>query len=59
MVRCVARCHEISYESQIIGKHERRFTGFDQKIIATYARGTRVQEIQGNLAEMYGTDVSP
>jgi putative transposase len=46
---------EGSYEPLIIGKHERRFTGFDQKIIAMYARGMTVREIQGYLAEMYGT----
>jgi putative transposase len=55
----VPRDREGSYEPQIIGKHERRFTGFDQKIIAMYARGMTVREIQGYLAEMYGTEVSP
>jgi transposase-like protein len=48
-----------SFEPLIIGKHERRFTGFDQKIIAMYARGMTVREIQGYLLEMYGTQVSP
>ena len=43
----------------LIPKHERRFTGFDDKIIAMYARGMTVREIQGFLAEMYGTEVSP
>jgi putative transposase len=43
----VPRDREGSYEPQIIGKHERRFTGFDQKIIAMYARGMTVREIQG------------
>jgi len=55
----VPRDREGSFEPQIIGKHERRFTGFDQKIIAMYARGMTIREIQGYLAEMYGTDVSP
>jgi putative transposase len=55
----VPRDREGSFEPQIIGKHERRFTGFDQKIIAMYARGMTVREIQGYLAEMYGTEVSP
>ena len=36
-----------------------RFTGFDDKIIAMYARGMTVREIQGFLAEMYSVDVSP
>ena len=49
----VPRDREGSFEPQIIGKHERRFTGFDQKIIAMYARGMTVREIQGYLAEMY------
>ncbi len=48
-----------SFEPQLIGKHERRFTGFDDKIIAMYARGMTVREIQGYLAEMYAVEVSP
>ena len=48
-----------SFEPQLIGKHERRFTGFDDKIIAMYARGMTVREIQAFLAEMYAVDVSP
>ena len=47
-----------TFEPQLIGKHERRFTGFDDKIIAMYARGMTVREIQGYLAEMYAMDVS-
>jgi putative transposase len=48
-----------TFEPQLIGKHERRFTGFDDKIIALYARGLTVREIQAFLAEMYAVDVSP
>ena len=48
-----------SFEPQLIGKHERRFAGFDDKIIAMYARGMTVREIQGYLAEMYSMEVSP
>lgn len=55
----VPRDRDGSFEPQIVGKHERRFTGFDQKIVAMYARGMTVREIQGYLAEMYGTEVSP
>ena len=55
----VPRDREGSFEPQLIGKHERRFTGFDDKIIAMYARGMTVREIQGFLAEMYSVDVSP
>jgi len=46
------------FEPQLIGKHERRFTGFDDKIIAMYARGMSVREIQAFLLQMYHTDVS-
>lgn len=55
----VPRDREGSVEPLIVGKHERRFTGFDQKIIAMYARGMTVREIQGYLLEMYGTETSP
>ncbi len=37
----------------------RRFTGFDDKVIALYGRGLSVREIQGFLLETYGTEVSP
>lgn len=55
----VPRDRDGSFEPRLIGKHERRFTGFDDKILALYARGMTVREIQGFLAEMYGVDVSP
>lgn len=55
----VPRDREGGFEPKLIGKHERRFTGFDDKIIAMYARGMTVREIQGFLAERYATDVTP
>ena len=54
----IPRDRQASFEPQLIGKHERRFTGFDDKIIAMYARGMTVREIQGFLAEMYTVEVS-
>ena len=48
-----------SFEPLLIPKHERRFTGFDHKIIAMYARGMTMREIQGFLLESYGVEVSP
>jgi putative transposase len=48
-----------SFEPVLIPKHERRFTGFDDKIVAMYARGMTVREIRGFLVEQYGTEVSP
>lgn len=48
-----------TFEPQLIGKHERRFTGLDDKILALYARGLTVREIRAFLHEMYGVEVSP
>src|SRR5450631_1681710 len=48
-----------SFEPILIPKHERRFTGFDDKIIAMYARGMTMREVQGFLLESYGVEVSP
>jgi transposase-like protein len=55
----VPRDREGSFEPMLIGKHERRFTGFDDKIVAMYARGMTVREIQAHLAEIYAVEVSP
>jgi putative transposase len=48
-----------TFEPQLIGKHERRFTGFDDKVIALYARGLTVREIHAFLEESYAVEVSP
>lgn len=48
-----------SFEPQLIGKHQTRWTGFDDKILSLYARGMTVREIQAHLQEMYGAEVSP
>lgn len=55
----VPRDREGSFDPLLIPKHERRFTGFDDKIVAMYARGMTVREIQGFLLEQYATEVSP
>lgn len=55
----IPRDRDGSFAPILIPKHERRFTGFDDKIIALYARGMTVREIQAFLAEQYGTEVSP
>ncbi|AHG63805.1 IS256 family transposase [Advenella mimigardefordensis] len=54
----IPRDRDGSFEPILIPKHERRFTGFDDKIVAMYARGMSVREIQAFLAEQYGTNVS-
>jgi putative transposase len=55
----VPRDREGSFEPKIVAKHQRRFTGFDEKIVSMYARGMSTREIQGHLEEMYGIEVSP
>jgi len=55
----VPRDRHGSFEPLLIGKHERRFAGFDDKIVALYSRGMSVREIQAHLREMYGVEVSP
>ena len=48
-----------TYEPKIIGKHQTRFTGFDENIISLYARGLSVREIKQHLEEIYQVEVSP
>lgn len=55
----IPRDRDFTFEPILNPKHERRFTGFDDKIIAMYARGMTVREIQAFLQERYGTEVSP
>jgi putative transposase len=46
-----------SFEPQIVPKRQRRFDGFDDKIIAMYGRGMSVRDIQAHLRELYGVEV--
>jgi putative transposase len=55
----VPRDRDGTFAPVLVPKHERRFTGFDDKILALYARGLTVREIQGFLREMYAVEVSP
>jgi putative transposase len=48
-----------TFEPQILGKHQTRFDGFDDKILSLYARGMTTREIQAHLKEIYGVEVSP
>ena len=48
-----------SFDPQLIAKYQRRFPGFDDKIVSMYARGMSVREIQGHLRDLYGIDISP
>ncbi len=55
----IPRDRNSSFEPQIIKKGQRRFSGFDDKILSMYARGMTTRDIQGHLEEIYGVDVSP
>jgi putative transposase len=48
-----------TFEPQLIAKHERRLAGFDEKILALYAKGMTTRDIQEVVKELYGVDVSP
>jgi putative transposase len=47
------------FEPQLIEKYCRRFPGFDEKIIALYARGMSTRDIQAHVRELYGLVISP
>jgi putative transposase len=48
-----------TFEPQLIAKHQRRLTGFDEKILTLYAKGMTTRDIQDVVKELYGVDVSP
>jgi putative transposase len=55
----IPRDREGSFEPVLVPKGARRLDGFDERVLALYARGMTVREIQAFLAEQYGTEVSP
>jgi putative transposase len=46
-----------SFEPKIVKKRQRRFVGFDDKILALYARGLSMRDIEAQLEEIYGVKV--
>ena len=48
-----------TFEPQLIQRYQRRFPGFNDKILSLYARGMTTREIRGHLEEIYGIEVSP
>src|SRR5215212_1385192 len=55
----IPRDRQSTFDPQLIAKYQRRFPGFDDKIVSMYARGMSTREIVGHLRELYGIDVSP
>ena len=48
-----------TFAPQLIAKHQRRLAGFDEKILALYAKGMTTRDIQEVVKELYGVEVSP
>jgi len=55
----IPRDRQASFDPQLIAKYQRRFPGFDDKVISMYARGMSTREIVGHVRELYGIEVSP
>ena len=55
----VPRDRNGSFEPQLVKKRQRRLEGFDDKVLALYARGLSTRDIQAHLEELYGVEVSP
>lgn len=55
----VPRDRNSEFEPQLIKKGQRRFTGFDDKILSMYALGMSTRDIQAHLKDIYSVDVSP
>ena len=54
----IPRDRHAEFEAQLIPKHQTRFTGFDDKIIALYGRGMSTRDIEATLKDLYGVQVS-
>ena len=44
------------FDPALIGKYQRRFPGFDDKIIALYARGMSTRDIRAHVGELYAVE---
>jgi putative transposase len=55
----VPRDRNGSFSPQIVRKGQTRLDGFNDRIIALYARGLSTRDIRAHLREMYDVDVSP
>ena len=59
LVLSIPRDRHGRFDPALIPKYQRRFPGFDQKIIALYARGMSTRDIQAHVGELYGVTISP
>ena len=54
----IPRDRQASFDPQLIAKYQRRFPGFDDKVVSMYARGMSTREITGHLRDLYGIKIS-
>ena len=54
----IPRDRQATFDPQLIARYQRRFPGFDDKIVSMYARGMSTREIVRHLRELYGIEVS-
>lgn len=55
----ISRDREGEFEPQLVKKHQRRLAGLDQKILSLYAQGLSTRDIQAEIQDMYGVELSP
>src|SRR5499427_9583181 len=55
----VLRDRDGSFEPQVVPKRQRRLEGFDDQVLALYARGLSTRDIQAHLEDLYDVEVSP
>jgi putative transposase len=54
----IPRARQGEFEPIIVKKGQTRFNGFDDKILSLYARGMTTRDIQEQLQDLYGVEVS-
>jgi putative transposase len=54
----IPRDRNSEFEPLVVAKHQTRLAGLDGKVLALYARGMIVRDIQAQLEEMYGVEIS-
>lgn len=54
----VPRDRNGTFEPVLVPKRQRRIAGFDDKVLALYSRGLSTRDIQAELEELYGVEVS-
>lgn len=55
----IPRDRQGRFDPLLMGKYRRRFPGFDTKLMAMYARGMSTRDIQAQIRELYGVEISP